>query len=178
MEWHMDAEMFLDEYPHWEPDGLHHPMILQEMFLQADHLGRREAEQMICWGRQHGIPHLDPQVDISAVWSVGPQTSREETRDPYHQVYKLRRLPRSLPSRLEWAGELTRDVVSSLNNCLGQKEDELPRGRGESELADTCLMQNKTPQRGRQGTLAKNELTEAREAHWRALATTFALEEK
>ena len=47
MEWHMDAEMFLDEYPHREVEELHCPLILQEMFLQAAHLGRREAEQMI-----------------------------------------------------------------------------------------------------------------------------------
>ena len=44
MEWHMDAEMFLDEYPHWEVRGLHCPLILQEMFLQAAHLGWKEAE--------------------------------------------------------------------------------------------------------------------------------------
>ena len=41
MEQCMDTEMFLDKYPHWEAEGLHHPLILQEMFLQAIHLGRR-----------------------------------------------------------------------------------------------------------------------------------------
>ena len=46
----MDAKMFLEEYPYWEAEGLHHPHILQEMFLQAAHSGRREAEQMICQG--------------------------------------------------------------------------------------------------------------------------------
>ena len=44
MKWHMDAEMFLDEYPQWEGEGLHCPLILQEMFLQATHSGRRETE--------------------------------------------------------------------------------------------------------------------------------------
>ena len=44
----MDAEMFLDEHPHWEVEGLHCPLILLEMFLQAAHSGRKEAEQMIC----------------------------------------------------------------------------------------------------------------------------------
>ena len=44
MEWHMDVKMFLDKYPHWEAEGLHCPLILQEMFLQAAHSGRREAE--------------------------------------------------------------------------------------------------------------------------------------
>ena len=44
----MYIDMFLYEYPHWEAEGLHCPLILQEMFLQATHMGRREAEQMIC----------------------------------------------------------------------------------------------------------------------------------
>ena len=47
MEGHMDANIFLDEYPHWEVGGLHHPLILQEMFLQATHLGWQEAERMV-----------------------------------------------------------------------------------------------------------------------------------
>ena len=89
LEWGMDAKMFLDEYLHWEAEGLHCPLILQEMFLQAAHSGRKEVEQMIHQGCQHGLLHLDPQADISAVQAVGPQTSREEIRDLYYQVYKL-----------------------------------------------------------------------------------------
>ena len=152
MEQHMDAKMFLDEYPHWEAEGLHCPLIPQEMFLQTAHSGRREAEWMICWGCWHGLLHLDQQVDVSVIWLVGPQTSREEIRDLYYQVCKLKWLPRPLMCGPEWAGELTRVVVSSLKKCLRQKEAEPPRGWGESELADTCPMWNKTPQRGRQGT--------------------------
>ena len=30
MEWHMDANMFLDEYPHWEAGGLHCLLIPQK----------------------------------------------------------------------------------------------------------------------------------------------------
>ena len=71
--------------------------------------------------------------------------SREEIRDLYYKVYKLRRLQRSLLYGPEWAGELMRDVVSSLKNCLRQKEDMLPRGQAESEFADTHPMQNRTP---------------------------------
>ena len=40
----MDIDMFLDEYLHWEAEGLHHPLIRQEMFLQTAHMERREAE--------------------------------------------------------------------------------------------------------------------------------------
>ena len=40
----MDIDMFLNEYLCWEVEGLYCPLILQEMLLQAAHLGRREAE--------------------------------------------------------------------------------------------------------------------------------------
>ena len=136
MEWQMDAEMFLDEYPCWEVGGLHLPLILQEMFLQAAHLGRKEAECMIHQVHQHGLLHLDTQADVSAVQAVGLQTSREEIRDLYYQMYKLRRLPGSPLCGPEWMEELVEDVVSSLKNCLRWKEGQPPRGTEESELAD------------------------------------------
>ena len=168
----VDIDMFLDEYPCWEAEGLHCPLILQEMFLQAAHTGRREVEWMIHQGCWHGLLHLDPQADVSAIWSVGPCTSRKEIRDLYYQVYKLRRLPGSLPYGLELAVKLMRDVVFSLKNCLRQKEDEPPR-----MAQATQPMQNRTPQGQRGGTFAKTHLGKVREAHWRALGTTITLEE-
>ena len=117
-EWHMDANMFLDKYPHWEVGGLHCPLILEKIFLQASHLGWREAEQMICQGCWHNLPHLDPQADVSPIQLVGHQTTREEICDLYHQVCKFRRLlgpPLYGPKQV---CELTRDVVSSLKDHL------------------------------------------------------------
>ena len=95
---------------------------------------------MICQGCQQGLPCLDPQVDVPAIQSVGPQTSREEIRDIYHQVNKLRRLPGSLLCGPEWTSELTRDVVVSMQNCLRWTGGKQLRGGEESELADTHLM--------------------------------------
>ena len=135
----MDAEMFLDEYLHWEARGLHHPLILQEMFLQAAHSGWKVTEQMIHQGCQHGLSHLDPQADVSAVQLVGYQSTREEIWDLYHQVYKLRRLPGSPPYRPEQVQELMRDVVSSLKNQLWQRGGKQPRELEEPEPADTHL---------------------------------------
>ena len=133
----------LDEYLHWEVEGLYHPLILQEMFLHTAHSGRWEAEWMVCWGCWHGLPHLDLQVDVSVMQSVGPHTTKEEIGDLYYQVYKLRRLPAFPPCSREWAGELTKDVVSSLKNQLRWKEDELPRGWGRSEFVDTSPTQSR-----------------------------------
>ena len=132
---------------------------------------------MIHWGCQHGLPHLDPQADVSTIWSVGPWTSREELRDLYHQVYKLRRLPGSPLCRPEQVHELTRDVVASLKNCLWGRGGKQPRGCKEPEPADTCPSQDRTPQRMRWDILAERELAEAREAHQWVLAAATVLEE-
>ena len=163
--------MFLEEYPHLEVGGLHHPLILQEMFLQAAHAGRRETEWMVCWGHQHSLLHLDPWEDVTAIQSVGPWSRREEIQDLDYQVYKLRRLPRSLLCGPEWADALARDIVSSLKNCPRQNEDEL------SGVA-AHPMQSGIPRRERECTLAEVQLAKAREAQWKALVTTMALEEE
>ena len=55
----MDIEMFLDEYPLLEAGGLHHPVILQGMFLQAAQCGWKEAEWMIHQGHWKSLPKLN-----------------------------------------------------------------------------------------------------------------------
>ena len=120
-------------------------------------------------------PHLDPQVDISAIQSVGYQTIKEEFRDLYHQIYNLRRALGSPLCRPEQVHELTRDVVSSLKNHLRWRGGKQPRGCEELEPSDTCLSQDRTSQRMRQSVLAKRELAQAREAHRQALAVAAAL---
>ena len=122
----MDMEIFLDEYPCWEAEGLHCPLILQDMFLQATHSGRMEEEQMIHQGCQHGLPQLDLQADVSTTQLVGPQTSEEEIPDLYYQVYNLKRLPGSLLCRPERADKLARDIMSSLKDHPRQEEDGPP----------------------------------------------------
>ena len=96
MECYMDVEMFLDGYAGWEVGSPHCPVILHEMFQHATDQRQKEAECMICQGCQHSLPKLDPQADVSAIQLVGPQTSKEDFRTVYYEVYKLRRLPGSL----------------------------------------------------------------------------------
>ena len=71
----LDAELFLDKYPWWDVRGLHHPFILLGMFVHAAESGWKEAERLIHHGHQHGLPGLDPKVDVSDVQLVGYQTS-------------------------------------------------------------------------------------------------------
>ena len=50
---------------------------------------------MVHQGHQHSLPKLDLQADISTVQLVEPETSKEDFRALYYEVYKLRRLPGS-----------------------------------------------------------------------------------
>ena len=125
MEHHMDVNMFLDEYARWEVGSPHHSVILYEIFLYAAEQGWKEAEQMIYQGCWHSLLKLDPQADVSTIWLVGPQTSKKEFRALYFEVYKLRRLPGSPLWGLERMEKLAAEIVSSLKDCLGQKEGKL-----------------------------------------------------
>ena len=171
-------DMFLDGYARWEVGSPHRSVILHEMFLYTAEQGQKEVEWMIHCGCWHGLLKLDLQADISAVWLVGPQTSKEEFTALYYEVYKLRRLPGSPPCGLEWMEELATKIVSSLKDHLGQKEGKPLQGVEEPGLADIQPPMSKTSRRGRRDTSAKRDLTEVREAHQRALATVAALKEK
>ena len=100
----LDVELFLNEYPWWDVRGLHHPFILQRMFVHAAESRQKEVERLIhCHGHWCGLPRLDPKVDVPAIQLVGYQTSREEIGDLFHQVYMLKRLPRPPLCRPKWA---------------------------------------------------------------------------
>ena len=177
MEHCMDVDMFLDGYAGWEVGSPHHPIILHKMFQYAMEQGQKEAEWKVHQGHQHSLPKLDPQADASAIQLVGPQTSKEEFRALYYKVYKLRRLPGSPPWGLGWMEELSAEIVSSLKDCLGQKEGKSLQGIEEPGLADVQPPRSKTPRRGRRDTSIKRDLAKVREAHQRTLATMATLEE-
>ena len=109
----MNVELFLEGQARWEADSPHHLVILHEMSQHALEQGQKEAECMICRGCQHGLPKLDPKVDISTIQLVGSQTSREEFESLYYEVYKLQRLLGSPPGEPELMAEL----VTSLEDC-------------------------------------------------------------
>ena len=70
-EHHLDAELFLDEYPRWDVGGLHHPIILQSMLMHAAQEEQKEVERFICQGYQHGLPRPNPEVDVPTIQLVG-----------------------------------------------------------------------------------------------------------
>ena len=79
----MDVELFLEGQVKWEVDSPHHLMMLHDMFQHASEQGQKEAECMVCQGHWHGLPKLNPRVDISTIQLVGPQTSRKEIKSLY-----------------------------------------------------------------------------------------------
>ena len=98
----MDVELFLEGQTKWEADSPHCLMMLYKMFQHAADQGWKEVEQMVCQGCQHKFPKLYPEVDISTVQPVGPQTSNEEIQSLYLEVYKLQRLLGSPPESQNW----------------------------------------------------------------------------
>ena len=178
VECHMDVEMLPEGQAGWEVDSSHHPIILHKMFQHAAEQGQKEAEHMIQWGWQHGLLKLDPKADVSAIWLVGPWTSREELKSLYYEVYKFQRLPGSPQGEPEQIEELVAEVVSSLEDHLGQKEGKPHQMMEKPDPVNIRPPRSKTPRRGNRDTSAERRLAEVREAHRRALATAGTLEEE
>ena len=145
-------------------DSPHCLVILHEKFQHALEQVQKEAECMICQGHQHGLPKLDLKADVSAVWLVGPQTSREEFESLYYEVYKFWRLLGSPPGE----PELMAEVVSSLEDCLGQKGGKSPWMMEEPSPIGVWPPKSQIPRRGRRDSSTERSLAEVREAHWRA----------
>ena len=112
-------------------------------------------------------------MDVSTVQLVGPQTGRKEIKSLYYEVYKLQRLPGFPPGE----PELVAEVVSSLEDCLGQERSKTPQAMREHSLADIWTPRSRTPRRGRRGASVERSLAKVREAHQKALAKVATLEE-
>ena len=68
--------------------------------------------------------------------------------------------------------------MSSLEDCLEQKEGNSLQRVEEPGLAELWSPKRNTPRRGRRDTSSKRDLDKVREAHWKALATAATLEEE
>ena len=113
------------------------PVQPQWMFLHATESGQKETEWLLPHSHCQSLPKLDSKIDVSAIQLVGYQTSSEETGDLYHQVYMLKRLPGSPPCGPEIPQEITRDIVSSVKDCLRQRRGKQSGGSGEPKPTST-----------------------------------------
>ena len=71
------------------------------------------------------MPQLNSKADISAVQLVQPETSREELLDIYLEVYKLHRLPGSLPGE----PAILEEVSAAVSGHAQEKEETPSAGR-------------------------------------------------
>ena len=149
------------------------------MFIHCTESGQKEAKRLIFHIHRQGFPKLDSGADVSAIQLVGYRMSSEEIGDIYHQVYMLKRLPGPSLCGPERAWKITKDNMSSLEDCLRWRRGEQSGGGREQEPTSTHLSchWNWASQRGRHDTLGEWELAKAREAHQQALAAVALLEE-
>ena len=97
VERHLDTYLFLDEYPRWESGGPHCPYILQWMFAHMGTAGWKVYDHGIWWGCQQSMPKQDASMEAPAINLIGYQTTQEEIIALYHEVYQLKRAPRTVP---------------------------------------------------------------------------------
>ena len=151
----MDVKLFLEGQARSEADSSHCLIILHEMFQHTSEQGQKEVEHMIHQGCWHGLPKLDPKVDVPAVQLVGLQTCREEFESLYYEVYKLLRLLGSPPRE----PELVAQVMSSLEDHWGGREVKCHRQQG-SPIPLMSGPQGEGPHEGEEGCLCRKE------SHW------------
>ena len=115
-----------------------------------------------------------PEADLSVVQPVGPHTSRKEIQSLYLEVYKQWRLPGSPPGE----PELMEEVVSSFDDCQGQKQRRAPETAARPQPNDVWPHRHWTPERGRRESSVERSLSNVRGAHQKVLAMVTALKKE
>ena len=115
---HLDAQLFLDEIPRWEPGRPHHSLLYQKMFTHAKVVGLKEYHLGICWGHHQPSPDRSPQAEVSAMGLLNPQTTHEEILALYQEVYQLRRDPGEVQCSEDIAEETQAKILEVLRECL------------------------------------------------------------
>ena len=170
----MAIELFLESQVQRGEDSPHHLAMMHEMFQHAAAEGRKEAEWTVCQGHWQKLPQLNPKAGIPAIQLVGLETSEKERQELYLEVYKLHRLPRSPP----WEPALLEEVVSSLEDCQGQREERTSTATARSWLADPQPSRSRASRKGKRDSLVEMSLATICEAHQKRLAAVAALEEE
>ena len=106
-----------------------------------------DLPRLLTWPSKAG-----PKADISTVQLVGPQTSREEFKSLYYEVYKLWRLLGSPPGEPGCVAE----VLSSLEDCQRWKGGKTPQISGEPNPTNVQPLRSRTPN-GEEGCLHRKE---------------------
>ena len=172
MERALDVDLFVEAQGQWAKDSPHHLVILHEMFLHAASEGRKEAEQIVCWGCWWHMPQLDPKVGIPAIQLEHLETGREELLDLYLEVYKLHRLPSSPPGE----PAILQEVLSAIP-CHSLEEEGTLYAQRQPSPKDFQPPWSRQPHREKE-SLPDRSLTRVHKAHQKALSTTVTWKEE
>ena len=120
------------------------------------------------------MPQLNLEAGIPAIQLVGPETSEKELQELYLEVYKLNRLPGSP------LGEpaLLKEVLSSLKDCQGWREEGTSATTVRSQSADPQPSRSGASQKGSRDSSVERSLATVCEAHQKVLAMVAALEKE
>ena len=161
MERVMDVELFLGIQDRWTEDSPHHLVILHEMFRHAAAKGWKEVEWIICQGHWQNMPQLNPEAGVPTIQLVGLETTKEELLELYLEVYKLHRMPGSLPGELA----ILKEVLSFLPDHQRREEDKAPAAMAQPCPEGSHSSRSGAPQRGRKDDSVERNLAIVCEAH-------------
>ena len=170
----MDVELFLGIQDRWAEDSPHCLVILYKMFRHVAAKGWKEAEWIVCQGHWQNMPQLNPEVGIPAVQLVGLEMTKEELLELYLEVYKLHRLPGSLPGELA----ILEEVLSSFPDHQRCEEEKTPATTAQPHPEGSHSSRSRAPHRGRKDDLVERSLAMVCKANQKALATVATLEEE
>ena len=114
---HLDTQLFLDEIPKWQPGGPHSSLLYQMMLTHAKAVRLREYHQGICQGNQQPSPDRSPQVEVSAMGMLTPQTTHKEILALYLEVYQLKRDPGEVQCSEDVVEETCAEIREVLREC-------------------------------------------------------------
>ena len=172
MERAVDVDLFLEAQEQWAKDSPHWLVILHEMFLHAVYKGQKEAERVVCRGCHQLMPQLNPEAGIPAIQLVHPEIDREQLLELYLEVYKLHRLPSSLPGEPAILEE-----ISSVLPHHPPKEKGTPNIQKLVSPKGFHSPKNRPSLREQKDSIDRS-LARVHNAHWKALSTAATLEEE
>ena len=114
----LDANLFLEELPRWEPGGLHHPYLYQRMFACVEADGQKECDHGIHQGCWQPLLERDLWVELPTMELLTQETTQEEVMALYHKVYQLKRSPREVPCSKDTAEETCIEILEMLKESL------------------------------------------------------------
>ena len=118
----LDAKLFLDKIPRWHPGGPHHALLYQKMFEHVRAASLMEYHHGIHLGHWQPSPEKSPQVGVSAMGLLTPETMLDEILVFYQEVYQLKRDPGEVQCSAGAAEEAHIEILDVLKVCLWHRQ--------------------------------------------------------